>query len=63
MLERVWWQARLYHADPKKLPKRPELLWNPDADKQTPHQMLQIAMAWASNGEEIRKKLQKKTVH
>ena len=45
----------LHHTDPKKYPKKPDFLWNPNAGDQSIDQMKALALAWASNGPEIAK--------
>ena len=59
MMERAWWHGLLKHFDPKKYPKKAELLWNPDADKMSGKQMLILAMAMAKNGSKYADKLKK----
>lgn len=56
MLEQAWWHTVLKNADPKKFPKKPVLLWDPDHDRQTPVHMANIIFAMASNGAEFSKK-------
>lgn len=46
--------------DAKKFPKRPEQIWNPEAPDQTVDNMKMLALAWASNGPEIIKKMKQK---
>jgi hypothetical protein len=55
-MEAAWRIGLMHHIDPKKYPKRPELLWNPSADEQTVEQMIALAKSWASNTKEVLKK-------
>lgn len=54
-LTSAWWHAALSKADPKKFPKKPALLWDKEADRQSPIMIANIALMLASNGEEFRK--------
>lgn len=55
MLTAAWWQGALDKMDPKKFPKKPALLWDKDADRQSPIMLANIALMLASNGAEFRK--------
>jgi hypothetical protein len=48
-LEMAWRFGLMHHIDPKKYPKRADLLWNPSAGDQTVEQMIALAKAWASS--------------
>lgn len=45
----------LGNIDPKKYPKRPDLLWNPNAGDQSVNTMIEIAKMWASNTNDVLK--------
>lgn len=47
-LEMAWRFGLMHHIDPKKYPKRAELLWDPNAGDQSVEQMIMLAKAWAS---------------
>lgn len=58
----AWWIGKLVGMgvnSPKKYPHRPDLLWNKDADLQTPEVMRQIMLAVADNAEDFKRDLQK----
>lgn len=57
VIEAAWWAGRLHHTDPKKYPKTPRVLWDNDSDKMSSNQLFSLALALASNGAEVRKKL------
>lgn len=44
----------------KNFPKRADELWDERAGDQTVEQLKMLALAWAKNGSEIRKQMQKK---
>lgn len=46
-----WYVGLLHHMHPKKFPKRPELLWDRDADAQSIEVMMAIAKAMAATVE------------
>ncbi len=46
ILSASWWTAMLGHIqDPQKFPKKPELLWDPDADREHPLAMARKMLA------------------
>lgn len=55
-LTRAWYFGMMFHMDPKKYPKKPDLLWNKDADVMSFEHMKAVALAWARNGQEFRNK-------
>lgn len=59
MLETSWWRAALDKIDPKKFPKKPSLLWDSEADRQSAKTMMHLALLLADNGDEFRKSLPK----
>lgn len=60
LMTRAWWYGALSKMDPKKFPKRPSLMWDKESDRQSAVTMANIALMWADNGEEFRKKLNNK---
>lgn len=58
----AWWIGRLAGISinaPKKYPAMPDLLWNKDADRQTPETMKAILLAVADNSDEFKEQLRK----
>lgn len=50
-------RQRLALIDPKKFPERPELIWNERAGDHSADQLKMLALAWASNGPEVRRQM------
>ncbi len=53
MMSLAWWAGMMHHTDPKKYPKKPNLLWE-DEPEITLEQWKVIAFAIADNAHEHR---------